>query len=150
MGTERPGVLAVAGAALLLAACSRYRTPVAEVGRVVLGERGDEAIAARVELSVLNENDEALPVYAVEYQVDVDGALYDGLWWPGVSLQAGGTTIVPLPAVLPLEAASGEGLYTVRGRLRYQKPGEFQRTLHVAGVPRPSVRVTGSGRIADH
>jgi LEA14-like dessication related protein len=141
-------------AALLLPACTSYRSPELSVAQVRPGERSNEGMALVFTLDATNENDVALPLRDVQYHVDLDGKrVFSGTRSAEATLRRRGTQQITLPAVVNLATAdpalrtAGRVPYRISGTLTYVTPGQIAEVLFDTGVRVPEVGFTSTGEV---
>jgi len=152
--TLRALALLILGAiAGLGAGCGSYSPPVLSVSSVEPTERTPDGCAMLFTLDAQNNNEDALPLRTVEYQLDLNGRqVFSGTRSAEATLRRLGTQKLKLPAVVPLTAetrfvAEGSSHYRLSGSLYYVTPGRLAETLFDAGVRVPSVSFAFEGDV---
>ncbi len=136
----------VASAVLLIGAagCSTAG-PTVELSDVRVADETAGATQLAIGLTVSNPSDEPLRLLTYEYRVRVDGRRwYTGRWSAQQTLQPGATATATIPAAGPPPSGSK---VSVRGRLRYVRPGEIAEVLLDTGLRRPKASFGGEGVI---
>lgn len=153
--------MALALASATLAGCSTYKDPTLVVTDAKSIEESDAGLSLAFTLTASNTNDVALPLRAVEYQLELsDDAgrpqrVFRGVRSPEASVRRLGEQQVILPAVIPLQTDDGRSIprptgvrqYSLWTRLTYVTPGAFTELLFDTGVRRPVVSITQTGAL---
>jgi len=130
--------------------CAGISAPPIEVFDMEYVEASPEAVRFDVALEVENRGSEAITLRDFRYTVrTASGWSYTGRRAALATLQSGRRQAFSVPVVLPGDAAdtAGDEQWTLTGRLEYLTPGEVARVLYDAGLRRPRVRFSGSGRV---
>lgn len=103
------------------------------------------------DVAAQNDNDEALPLREVEYQLDINGQrAFAGTRSAEATLRRNGVQTIRLPAVVNLGRAgdvSSSARYRLSGTLKYVSPGQIAEILFDTGVRIPSVSFMGEGDV---
>jgi len=135
--------------AALLAGCSSVQTPVLEVTDARVTERSEHAVVVMFTIDAHNANEVELPLREADYGLWVDGQrVFHGRRSPEATLRRLGTQTFDLPAVVPLELASG-AQYELKGHVVYTTPGKLAEILFDAGFVRPTAPFADSGTLED-
>jgi hypothetical protein len=136
--------------AMVLGACEArmptFPTPVSHpdvaISRMDLVASSNEATRYDLVLTLTNPNDEALPLVASDYTVEVNGAKYRSDSLPNATLPASGSVTFALPAIIT--AAPGNQ-FSAQGEIEYFPPGQIKRLFYELGWPKPRVPFKGAG-----
>lgn len=133
----------------LLAGCSSVQTPVFEVTDARVTERSDDAVVVVFTIDAHNTNEVELPLREADYGLWVGGQrVFHGRRSPEATLRRLGTQTFELPAVVPLDVASG-AQYELKGHVVYTTPGKFAEILYDAGLVRPKAPFGDSGTLGE-
>lgn len=150
-------------AVVFIAACSPYRAPVLTVTEAKATQETDSGLALAFTLTARNDNEVALPLREVRYELDLSDSeqgsslqrVFTGIRSPEASVRRLGEQPVVLPTVIRLRDDEGKPLPRPLGvhafrlwtRLTYITPGAFAEVLFDTGVRRPDVSITQTGRL---
>lgn len=134
--------------------CAGVRDPSIALHDAALLGSNPEGCTMRLTLELVNPNREPLELRTVDYAVRADGReVFAGRRAAEATIPARGRAELALPVVIPHARAGWPGApppdfaVSVRGTLKYTSPGELAEALLDAGVRRPRVSFSLSGRI---
>jgi hypothetical protein len=146
-------------AATTAGGCASYSAPSLRVTDVRCTEETSEGLALAFTLMARNDNDVALPLRAVEYELLLGGPeqgsdlrrVFRGTRSPEASLRQRGEQPIVLPAVVPLRDGAprptGVRRYRLWTRLTYITPGALAEVMFDTGVRRPVVTIESTGML---
>lgn len=154
---------AAALTAFAVAACSPYKAPTLTVADAKATQETDAGLALAFTLDARNENNVALPLREVRYELDISDSdqdsslkrVFTGIRSPEASIRRLGEQPVVLPTVIRLRDENGNplprpvGIHAFRlwTKLTYITPGALAEVLFDTGVRRPDVTITQTGRL---
>ena len=135
----------LATSALLLTGCIGITRPDVEVTGIRLDNQSTDGGRLLVDLMVTNPNDEALPMPAVSYRVDVEGAGdFEFTARPFAAVPKKGQVELTLPAAVRGADLKGKRV-TVDGELVFEPQGELRRVFYENNIPKPKTRFSSEG-----
>jgi hypothetical protein len=159
-GRSRPvrlgaGIFVTFAMCALMGACSSYRSPRLQVVSVQTREETDEALVFDMFVAASNDNDVAVPLRQMDYQVQIGqpavAPMFSATRSPEATLRRLGTQELRIPVVVRKAGAQGRPTgvqeFTFRGDLLYITPGALAEVLFDTGVRRPTVSFSDSGQI---
>lgn len=133
--------------ALALVGCSGTMAPQFEAVGVREVERTGDRSVLEFRVRASNPNNEPIPLRAVSYRVELDGAVvFEGVRSPETTLHTYSDHEFVLPAVVSSELLRGSIPYALQGTVKYIPPGRLAEVLFDAEllVPEATLDLTGN------
>lgn len=136
-------------AILLVGGCSKAMAPSFRAVGVREIQQSNERSIIEFSIEASNPNKEPIPLRQIHYAVELDGVeVFRGVRSPEITLHTYSSQMFTLPAVIPMDALSGNGevSYALLGSAQYIPPGRLAEVLFDAElkVPEVSMNLTGT------
>lgn len=150
--SPRATPLALLAIASLAGGCASYTAPAMKIADARVTDRSAEGLALAFTIEAENVNDEALPLHAATYSLEIDGQrVFSGVRSAEATLRRRGSQQFILPAGIPSSVLAsinaGTARYRLSGNVEYVVPGAFAEVLFDTGVRRPEASFADEGSI---